>query len=108
MTLTFNTHISSYIQLDVCSYYFSGHWLQLFLKTPLFSFFPIEKPKLPNLTLPLNRSRSTQGHHFYINFVALESLMLHAKFQDHRTTGSGEEYFLRFLPYMGVVAILVM
>ena len=23
----------------------------------------IEKPKLPNLTLPLNRSRSTKGHH---------------------------------------------
>ena len=52
MTLTFNTHISSYIQLDVCSYYLSGHWLQLFLKNPLFSLFPIEKPKLPNLTLP--------------------------------------------------------
>ena len=28
MTLTFNTHISSYIQLDVCSYQLSGHWLQ--------------------------------------------------------------------------------
>ena len=33
--------------------------------------------------------------------------MLHAKFQDHRTSGSGEEEFLRFLPYMGVAAILV-
>ena len=28
-----------------------------------FSLFPIEKPKLPNLTLPLNRSRSFRGHH---------------------------------------------
>ena len=28
MTLTFNTQISSYIQLDVCSYQLSGHWLQ--------------------------------------------------------------------------------
>ena len=28
--------------------------------------------------------------------------MLHAKFQDHRTSGSGEEDFQRFLPYMGV------
>ena len=27
--------------------------------------------------------------------------MLHAKFQDHRTSGSGED-FLRFLPYMGI------
>ena len=26
-------------------------------------FFPIEKPKLPNLTLPFNRLRSLQGHH---------------------------------------------
>ena len=33
--------------------------------------------------------------------------MLHIKFQDHRTSGSGEEDFLRFLPYMGM-AILVM
>ena len=28
--------------------------------------------------------------------------MLHAKFQDHRTYGSGEEDFQRFLPYMGL------
>ena len=34
--------------------------------------------------------------------------MLHAKFLDHSTSGSGEEDFLRFLPYMGVAAILVM
>ena len=34
--------------------------------------------------------------------------MLHATFKDHRTSGSGEEDFLRFLPYMGMVAILVM
>ena len=34
--------------------------------------------------------------------------MLHAKFQNHRTSGSGEEDFLMFLPYMGMAAILVM
>ena len=34
--------------------------------------------------------------------------MLQAKFQDRRTSGSGEEDFQRFLPYMGVAAILVM
>ena len=34
--------------------------------------------------------------------------MLHAQFEDHRTSGSEEEDFYRFLPYMGVVAILVM
>ena len=34
--------------------------------------------------------------------------MLHAKFQDHRTSDYGEEDFLRFLPYMDMAAILVM
>ena len=34
--------------------------------------------------------------------------MLQAKFQDHRTSGSGDENFQRLLPNMGVVAILVM
>ena len=35
----------------VCIYQLSGHRLQKFLKNPRFSLFPIEKPKLPNLTL---------------------------------------------------------
>ena len=34
--------------------------------------------------------------------------MLHAKFQVHRTSGARGEDALRVLPYMGVVAILVM
>ena len=34
--------------------------------------------------------------------------MLHVKFQDHRTSGSGEEDFLWFLLYVGMAAILVM
>ena len=34
--------------------------------------------------------------------------MLHTKFQSHRPFGSGEEKPLRFLPYMGMAAILVM
>ena len=34
--------------------------------------------------------------------------MLPAKFQDHRTSSSGEEDFKKFLPYMGMAAILVM
>ena len=34
--------------------------------------------------------------------------MLHAKFQDHRTSGSGEEYFKVFSAYLVVAVILVM
>ena len=33
--------------------------------------------------------------------------MLPTKFHGNRFSGSGEEGFLRFLPYMGMVAILV-
>ena len=33
--------------------------------------------------------------------------MLHVKFQDHRTSGAGDEDFKRFSPYKGVAAILV-
>ena len=33
--------------------------------------------------------------------------MFHAKFQDHRTISSEEKDFKFFLPYMGMVAILV-
>ena len=34
--------------------------------------------------------------------------MLHAKFQDHRSLGSRDKDFLRFLPYMDMAGILVM
>ena len=44
----------------------------------------------------------------YITFVELESPMLHAKFQDHKTSGFGDEEFDRFLPYMSMAATLVM
>ena len=44
----------------------------------------------------------------WITLVVLTYTMLHTKFQGYRSIGSGEEDFLRFLPYMGMVAILVM
>ena len=34
--------------------------------------------------------------------------MLHTKFNGNRPASSGEEVCLRFLPYMGMAAILVM
>ena len=40
--------------------------------------------------------------------VVLVYIMIHTKFQGHRSIGSGEEDFLRFLPYMGMAATLVM
>ena len=34
--------------------------------------------------------------------------MLHVKFQNHRTSASGEEDFFKVFAYIGVAAILVM
>ena len=34
--------------------------------------------------------------------------MLHTMFRENRSAGSGEEDFIRVLPYMGMAAILVM
>ena len=47
------------------------------------------------------------GHNLDI-FVVLAYSMLHPKFQGHRSVGSGDEGFLRFLPYMGMAVMLVM
>ena len=37
----------------------------------------------------------------YINFVELECILLHAKFQDHRTYGSGGQDFLKVFTIHG-------
>ena len=44
----------------------------------------------------------------WTNLVVLEHPMLHTMLQGHRPFVSGEEDFLRFLPYMGMAAMLVM
>ena len=43
----------------------------------------------------------------YTNFVELQCLMLHAKFQNRKPSGSGED-FQRFLLFIAMAAILVM
>ena len=42
-------------------------------------------------------------HVLWTILVVLEYPLLHTKFQDHRSTGSGEEDFLRFLPSGGCI-----
>ena len=44
----------------------------------------------------------------WTTLVVLPYTMLHTKFQGHWSIGSGEEDLLRFLPYMGMAAMLVM
>ena len=71
------------------------------LKNQQFSLFPIEKPKLPNLT-PCRKI--CQGHSrliIWTNYDGLESLMLHTKFRENRPAGSGEEDFWRVFTIYG-------
>ena len=51
MTLNFNTHISSYIELDVVLQVPFRSLAAIVSKNPLLSLFSIEKHKLPNFTL---------------------------------------------------------
>ena len=52
-----------------------------------------------NLTLSSNfNGQGQQRVIIYIQFVYIESLMLHSEFKDHQTSGSGEDDFLRFSP----------
>ena len=94
MTLTFNTYLPSLTQLVVCIYQLSGHRLQKFLKSPLFSLFPIEKPKLQNLTLPVNI-----GSLFEQTMKDWSPLMVHTKFHGNWSIGSGEDFWRVFNIY---------
>ena len=51
--------------------------------------FILKKGHQPGVYVPLRALFLV----IYINFVELGSPMLHAKFQDHWTSGSGEEDF---------------
>ena len=67
----------------------------------------MEKPKLKNLTLPYNRSRSLPGHHL-IKYYGQESSILHPKVSvEIGLLVSGKKILEGFLPYMCMEAILV-
>ena len=80
-----------------------------FWKIHCFTFFPYESIK--DQIWPCRKIGQGQGQLrviIWANLVVLEHPMLHTKFQGHWPFGSREEDFLRFLPYMGMAAILVM
>ena len=53
----------------------------------MFKDFPI------SYFFAIKRRRSTQGHYLNNPGITRVSKMLHFKFQDHQSTGSGEEIF---------------
>ena len=71
---------------------------------PLNAFLTFSPFKcIANQILPFGKTGQSQRRVIiYINFVELESLMLHAKFQDHRRRKR------RFWQYIGMAAILAM
>ena len=70
-------------------------------ENPLFSLFPVEKPILQILTFPLNRTRSTQGHHLKKKYDRQEYLMHHTIFRRNRSSGSRDEDIRRVFTIYG-------
>ena len=75
-----------------------------FWKIYCFTFFPYKS--IRDQIWPCHKI--CQGQPMVIiwtNMVVLEHPILHTKFPGHRPYGSGEEDFLRFLPYMGIMGM---
>ena len=108
MTFTFNTHIPSDAQLVVCIYQLLGHRLQCFLKNPLFSLFPIEKPKVTNFDLAVKYVKVTPGSSFEQVMMGRSPKCYIPSFMEIGPPFPERKIFERFLPYMGVAAIFVM
>ena len=71
------------------------------LKNPLFSLFPIQKPKFQNLTLLLSRSRSTQVHHLYKTMMGWSPGSYIPSFMESSPLVPEKKNFEGFVPYMG-------
>ena len=91
-----------------CLYYKLPRSLRLrWAKKKLFYFLPYKS--LWNQIWPWCKIGQGQSRVIiWTTLVILAQTMPHTKFQGHRSIGSGGEDFLRFLPYMGMVAMLVM
>ena len=94
MTLTFDIHIGS------CNHLVSE-------KSIVLPFSPYKSIRDQDWTC----RKIDQGQPrviIWTNLAVLEHPMPHTKFQGHRLFGSGDEDFLRFLPYMDMAAVLVL
>ena len=78
------------------------------MKNPLFYLFSPYKSIWDQIWPCRKVSQGQLRVIIWTNLVVLEHPMLHTKFQSHRPFGSREEDFYGVLPYMGMVAILVM
>ena len=105
MTLTSDIHIGSCTDLINCIYQLWHHRLQW--KIHCFTF--LRYKSIRNQIWPCRKLGHCQPRVIiWTNLVVLEHPMLHTKFQGQQSFGSREEDFLRFLPYMGMAATLVM
>ena len=78
------------------NFWTSENFAVIYLKLNQRTNGPVNAHLISGPTVSTKTSKMGQGQPrviIYINFVELESPMLHAKFQDHRTSVSGEEDF---------------
>ena len=103
MTLTFGSYKSSFRWLHISTLNVIGY--NSFTYIHSFAFFPYN-----NLSDHWPCQKIDQGQPrviIKINFLKPEYPMVHTKFQGHWPFISWEEDFQKFLPYMGLVAILI-
>ena len=78
------------------------------LKNPLFSLFPIEKAKVTEFDLAIKQVNVTPGSSFEQTIMGRSPQCYIPSFLEIGPSVPEKKNFERFLPYMGVAAILVM
>ena len=107
MTLTFDTHSTSLTHLAECFKQLETQGCNSLQKKNNFHFFPYKS--LCDQIWPWHKRGQSQPRVIiWTTLVVLAYMMLHTKFQGHGSIGSWEEDFLRFLPYKGIAAMLIM
>ena len=105
MTSTLKIHLLSFTELVIKIYKFPGHWLQQFLKYPLFS---CRKAKITKFDLAVKYVKVTSGSSFEYTMVSRSPRCYIPSFVEIGQPVPIKKIFERFLPYMGMAAILVM
>ena len=93
--------LPSLTQLVVCIFHLLSHRLLYFLKkSNVFTFF-YRKAYVTKFALGVNKVKVNLGSSFVQTYDGLESPTLHTKFRGIRSTGSGEEDFLKVFTIYG-------
>ena len=104
MTLTLNTKLLSFTELVVCIYQFSGHISEISIVFP----FSYRKALVTKFDFAVNLVKVTPGSSFVQTMMGRSPRCYIPSFLEIGPPVPEKKMFEGFLPYMGMVAILVM